>query len=60
MAHDPGGNLVCISCDSDDKGCIYFWNHENDLDYTLYSCQLIEQPYPHVSTTAKRVSTTIN
>ncbi len=35
IAHDPGGNLICISCDTDDKGCIYFWDHENEVDYSV-------------------------
>jgi len=34
IAHDPGGNLICISCEGDDKGYIYFWNHEKEVDYT--------------------------
>ncbi len=30
IAHDPGGNLICM-----DKidGRIYFWNHEKEVDY---------------------------
>jgi cell wall assembly regulator SMI1 len=35
IAHDPGGNLVCISCGSDDYGKVYFWDHENEVDYTV-------------------------
>lgn len=32
MAHDSGGNLICISCGIEDYGYIYFWNHEfNEL-----------------------------
>lgn len=27
IAHDPGGNLICISC-SDNR--IYFWDHERE------------------------------
>lgn len=34
IAHDPGGNLICISCGGDDEGCVYFWDHENEVDYT--------------------------
>lgn len=34
IAHDPGGNLICISCDGDDKGYIYFWDHEREVDCT--------------------------
>ena len=33
IAHDPGGNLICISCHKDDLGHIYFWNHEDEVDY---------------------------
>jgi hypothetical protein len=33
IAHDPGGNLICISCGSKDNGAIYFWDHENEVDY---------------------------
>lgn len=40
IAEDDGGNLVCISCTGDDKGKIYFWNHEeedeDDLTANLY------------------------
>ncbi|MEO6358817.1 MAG: SMI1/KNR4 family protein [Ferruginibacter sp.] len=35
IAHDPGGNLICISTDTEDKGCIYFWDHENEVDYNI-------------------------
>lgn len=28
IAHDSGGNLVCISCDSSEYGSVYFWDHE--------------------------------
>lgn len=35
IAHDPGGNLICISCNNDDEGFIYFWDHENEVDYNL-------------------------
>lgn len=33
IAHDSGGNLICISCDTEDEGYIYFWDHENEVDY---------------------------
>ena len=33
IAHDPGGNLICISCNSIDNGYIYFWDHEKEVDY---------------------------
>lgn len=37
IAHDPGGNLICISCGGNDLGHVYFWNHEREVDYDLYS-----------------------
>jgi len=39
IAHDPGGNLVCISCGHDDVGCIYFWDHDYEVDYTISNDQ---------------------
>ncbi|MCD9017906.1 SMI1/KNR4 family protein [Parachryseolinea silvisoli] len=33
IAHDPVGNLICISCDGDDFGRVYFWDHEKEVDY---------------------------
>ncbi|MDN5214019.1 SMI1/KNR4 family protein [Fulvivirgaceae bacterium BMA12] len=30
IAHDPGGNLICM--DSND-GSIHFWDHEKEVDY---------------------------
>lgn len=33
IAHDPGGNLICISCGNEDNGIIYFWDHEKEVDY---------------------------
>lgn len=35
IAHDPGGNLICISCGSADEGHIYFWDHEKEVDYNI-------------------------
>ena len=29
---DPGGNLICISLGTEDKGAIYFWEHEFEGD----------------------------
>jgi hypothetical protein len=29
---DPFGNLICISLGGDDKGAIYFWDHEREAD----------------------------
>lgn len=37
IAHDPGGNLICISCNGDDKGFVYFWNHEGEIEKPLFN-----------------------
>lgn len=37
IAHDPGGNLICISCGSNDNGSVYFWDHESEVDYNTAS-----------------------
>lgn len=34
IAHDDGGNMVCIACHGVDFGKIYFWDHENEVDYS--------------------------
>lgn len=34
IAHDPGGNLICISCEGEDFGYIYIWDHEEEIDYS--------------------------
>jgi cell wall assembly regulator SMI1 len=34
IAHDPGGNLICLSCGVIDYGYIYFWDHEKEVDYS--------------------------
>jgi hypothetical protein len=34
IAHDAGGNLICISCGKQDYGYVYFWDHENEVDYS--------------------------
>jgi hypothetical protein len=39
IAHDPGGNLICISCGNDDIGNIYFWDHEKEVNYGLANDQ---------------------
>lgn len=33
IAHDPVGNLICISCGPNDNGYVYFWDHEKEVDY---------------------------
>ena len=35
IACDEGGNLICISCGTSDYGYIYFWNHEDEVDYSI-------------------------
>ena len=35
IAHDSGGNAICISCAGEDLGYIYFWDHENEVDYSI-------------------------
>lgn len=37
IANDSGGNLICVSCSGDDNGSIYFWDHENEVDYSTNS-----------------------
>lgn len=32
IAHDPGGNLICISYMGNDVGKIYFWDHELEVE----------------------------
>ncbi len=35
IANDSGGNLICISCGQRDRGQIYFWDHEKEVDYNI-------------------------
>ncbi len=32
IAHDPGGNLICISSNPKSYGFIYFWDHESEIN----------------------------
>jgi cell wall assembly regulator SMI1 len=32
IANDPFGNKICISVEGEDRGYIYFWDHENVCD----------------------------
>lgn len=32
IAHDAGGNLICISTDGADAGKVYFWDHEEEAE----------------------------
>lgn len=45
IAHDPGGNLICISCGFSDEGYVYFWDHENEVDYTIEDDQNYDNLY---------------
>ena len=31
IGHDSGGNLVCISLGTEDRGAVYFWDHEREV-----------------------------
>jgi cell wall assembly regulator SMI1 len=37
IAHDPGGNLVCIAVDGPQVGAVYFWDHENEEESASYN-----------------------
>jgi len=45
IAHDPFGNEICMSFSGDDRGAIYFWDHESEADEgeepTYNNCYLI-------------------
>jgi cell wall assembly regulator SMI1 len=32
IAADPGGNLICLSVSGPDRGIIYFWAHEEEVE----------------------------
>lgn len=32
IAHDPGGNLICIAITGPCNGAVYFWDHENEAE----------------------------
>jgi cell wall assembly regulator SMI1 len=32
IAHDPGGNLICIAVSGEKKGSVFFWDHEKEAD----------------------------
>ncbi len=32
IAHDPGGNLICIAVSGTLNGFVFFWDHENECD----------------------------
>jgi hypothetical protein len=35
IAHDSLGNLICLSCGNEDYGKVYFWDHEDEVDYSI-------------------------
>lgn len=35
IAGEQTGNVICISCSGEDYGYIYFWDHENEVDYSV-------------------------
>jgi cell wall assembly regulator SMI1 len=36
IAHDPGGNLICIAVKGENRGAIYFWDHEREEELPTY------------------------
>lgn len=56
IAHDPGGNLICISCDLEDVGCVYFWDHENEVDYNTSN----DKDYSNLYLVAKSFNEFVN
>ncbi len=34
IASDPGGNMICISISGNDRGMVYFWDHELESSYS--------------------------
>ena len=45
IAHDAGGNLICISCGIGDFGYIYFWDHEREVNYSVSNDENYENIY---------------
>ena len=35
IANDSFGNLICLSCGEADYGKVYFWDHEDEVDYSI-------------------------
>jgi hypothetical protein len=35
IAYDPGGNLILLAVKGPDRGKIFFWDHENEVDSDL-------------------------
>ena len=36
IAHDPGGNLICIAVSGASRGAVFFWKHEDEEDEPTY------------------------
>jgi hypothetical protein len=34
IAYDSFGNVICLSMSGDDRGAVYFWDHEREADET--------------------------
>lgn len=56
IAHDSGGNLICISCGAKDYGYVYFWDHENEVDYNISN----DDDYSNLYFIAKDLNTFFN
>jgi hypothetical protein len=37
IAHDPGGNVICLSLSGNDKGNVYFWDKDYEREPPDYS-----------------------
>ncbi len=37
IGHDPGGNLICLSIQGEDRGSVYFWDHEKETSPPTYA-----------------------
>jgi hypothetical protein len=46
IAHDPGGNLICLCCAGEKVGRVYFWDHESEVDYTAEADSVQTNLYP--------------
>ncbi len=56
IARDAFGNLICISCGEKDFGSIYFWDHENEVDYQIEN----DNNYDNLYSIAKSFNDFIN
>jgi hypothetical protein len=46
IAHDEGGNLICLACAGEEVGRVYFWDHETEVDYTVEADKVRTNLYP--------------